>query len=192
MAVEENRSAGLTPEEATVDACRQLGDQEALFQSVMEHTAALAFARRYPAITFLLLPIPTFLATKTLIVLFSMLGGLVASRWSFLSIGWMELLRPTAHLGLDYGAPLLVALLYGILAHRRECRPFWPLLSALLIGFVASGVQFELRRSILDLGFAQAGVGTVSVAVTPLVFLPLLFCVLLLALQRRSAATSTT
>ena len=192
MAVEENRSAGLSPEEATADACRQLGDRETLFQSVVEHRAALAFARRYPAITFLLLPILALIATKTLIVLVSMLAGLVTSRWSAQSFTWIELLRPIAHLSLKFGAPLVVALLYCILAHRCGCRPFWPVLSALLIGFVASGVQFELRRSMLDLGFAQAGVGVVSFAVTPLVFLPLLFCVLLMALQRRLAATSTT
>ena len=51
VAVEENRSAGLTPEEAAADACRQLGDRETLFQSVVAHTAALAFARR--CLTFL-------------------------------------------------------------------------------------------------------------------------------------------
>ena len=190
LAVEENRSAGLTPEEATVDACRQLGDQETLFQSVVEHASVLTFARRYSAITFSVLPIPAFLATKTLLAFVGMLVGLVASQWSFLSIAWIDVFRPVLRLGLDYGTPLVVALLFGLLAHRRGCRPFWPVLSALLIGFVANGVQFELQRTMLDLGFVQAGVGAVSLAVTPLVFLPLLSCVLLLAIQRRSAAKS--
>ena len=191
LAVEENQSAGLTPEEATVDACRQLGDQETLFQSVVEHASVLTFARRYSAITFSVLPIPALLATKTLLAFVGMLVGLVASQWSFLSIAWIDVFRPVLRLGLDYGTPLVVALLFGLLAHRRGCRPSWPVLSALLIGFVANGVQFELRRTMLDLGFAQAGVGAVSLAVTPLVFLPLLSCVLLLAIQRRSAAKST-
>lgn len=191
LAVEENRSAGLTPEEATVDACRQLGDQETLFQSVVEHASVLTFARRYSAITFSVFPIPVLFATKTLLAFVGMLVGLVASQWSFLSIAWIDVFRPVLRLGLDYGTPLVVALLFGLLAHRRGCRPFWPVLSALLIGFVANGVQFELRRTMLDLGFVQAGVGAVSLAVTPLVFLPLLSCVLLLAIQRRSAAKST-
>lgn len=191
LAVEENRSAGLTPEEATVDACRQLGDQETLFQSVVEHASVLTFARRYSAITFSVFPIPVLFATKTLLAFVGMLVGLVASQWSFLSIAWIDVFRPVLRLGLDYGTPLVVALLFGLLAHLRGCRPFWPVLSALLIGFVANGVQFELRRTMLDLGFVQAGVGAVSLAVTPLIFLPLLSCVLLLAIQRRSAAKST-
>ena len=135
MAVEENRSAGLTPEEATADACRQLGDEGTLFRSVVQQPAVFAFARRRSGITFLLLPIPALYATKTLIVLISVPAGLLASRCAVLSIGWMNLLTPIAHLALDYGAPLAVALLYCMLAHRRGGRPFWPLLSArLLVG----------------------------------------------------------
>ncbi len=190
MAVEENRSVGRTPEEAKVDACRQLGDQETLFQSVVEHTATLAFARRRSSITFLLLPIPALFATKTLIVLFSMLAGLVASRCGVFFIGWMNLLRPIAHMVLDYGAPLAVTLLYCILAHRRGCSPLWPLLSTLLIGFVAGCVQFEMRRPVFDVGFAQAGVGVVSFAVTPVLMVPLFVYVLFRALQRHVEAAS--
>ena len=178
MAVEENRSVGLTPEEAKGEACRQLGDQETLFQSVMEQPAVLAFARRRSAITFLLLPIPALFATKTLIVLFSVLAGIVANRCGVLYVGWMNLLRPIAHMALDYGAPLAVALLYCTLAHQRGCRPLWPLLSAVLIGFVAGCFQFELRRSMLELGFAQAGVGVFSFTVTPVVMVPLFVYVL--------------
>ena len=162
MAVEENRSAGLTPEEATVDARRQLGDEVTLFRSAVQQPALLAFARRRSGITFLLLPIPALYATKILIGLISMLAGLLASQWAVYSIGWINLIRPIAHLALEYGAPLTVAILFCMLAYRRGCRPFWPLLSALLIGFVAGCVQFELRRPVLDMGFASAGVGVTS------------------------------
>lgn len=191
MAVEENRSAGLTPEEATVEVCRQLGDEGTLFRSVVQHPAALAFARRRSGITFLLLPIPALYATKTLIVLISVLAGLLASRCAVLSIGWMNLVRPIAHLALDYGAPLTVALLYCILAHRRGCRPLWPLLSALLIAFVAGCVQFEMRRSVLDVGFAHLGVGVVSLAVTPVLLAPLFVYVVFQAFRRHVEAAST-
>lgn len=191
MLVEENGSAGLTPEEATVDTCRQLGDEETLFRSVVEHPAALTFARRRSGITFLLLPIPALYATKTLIVLFSVLAGLLARQCTVLSIGWMNLLRPMAHLVLDYGAPLAVALLYCMLAHRRGCQPLWPLLSALLIEFVAGCVQFEMRRPMFDVGFAQAGVGVVSFAVTPVLMVPLFVYVVFRALQRHVEAAST-
>ncbi len=190
-AVEENRSAGLTTEEATADAHRQLGDQETLFQSVVEQPAAFAFARRRSGITFLLSPIPALYATKIMIVLFSVLVGLLARQCGVLSVGWMNLLRPIAHLVLYYGAPLVVALLYCILAHRRGCRPLWPLLSTLLIGFVAGCVQFELQRSLLDVGFAQAGVGVVSFTVTPVLMVPLFVYVLFRAFRRRVEAAST-
>ncbi len=191
MAIEENRSAGLTPEEATVEAWRQVGDEETLFRSVVKHPAALAFARRRAGITFLLLPIPALFATKTLIVLISLLAGLLTSRCAGLSIGWMNLLQPIAHLALDYGSPLAVALLYCMLAHRRGCRPYWPLLSALLIAFVAGCVQFEMRRSVLDVGFAQAGVGVVSFAVTPILMVPPLVYLVFQAFRRHVEAAST-
>ncbi len=191
MAVEENRAAGLTPQEATVEARWQLGDEETLFRSVVEHRAALAFARRRSGITFLLSPIPALYATKIMIVLFSVLVGLLARQCGVLSVGWMNLLRPIAHLVLYYGAPLVVALLYCILAHRRGCRPLWPLLSTLLIGFVAGCVQFELQRSLLDVGFAQAGVGVVSFTVTPVVIAPLFVYALFRAFRRRVEAAST-
>ena len=191
VAVEENRSAGLTPEEATADACRQLGDEGTLFRSVGQQPAVFAFARRRSGITFLLLPIPALYATKTLIVLISVLAGLLASRCAVLSIGWMNLFRPIAHLALDYGAPLAVAILFCMLAHRRGCRPFWPLLSALLIGFVAGCVQFEMRRSVLDVGFAHAGVGVVSFAVTPVLMVPPLVYVVFQAFRRHEEAAST-
>jgi len=191
MVVEENRSAGLTPEEATVDAYRQLGDEETLFRSVVQHPAAFAFARRRSGITFLLLPIPALYATKILIVLFSVLAGLLASRCPVFSIGWVNLVRPIAHLALDYGAPLTVALLYCILAHRRGCRPLWPLLSALLIAFVAGCVQFEMHRPVLDVGFVRAGVGVASFAVTPILMVPAFVYVVFQAFRRHVEAAST-
>ncbi len=189
-AVEEYRSAGLTPEKAAVDAGRQLGDEVTLLRSVVEHPASLSFARRCSAITFLLLPIPALFATKTLVVLFSALVSLLASQRVFLSIGWMNLLRPIAHLILDYGAPLAVALLYCTLARRRGCRPLWPLLSALLIGVVAGCVPFEMRRPVIDMGFVQAGVGVVSFVVTPILVVPLFAYVVFQVLQRRVEAAS--
>ncbi len=191
MAVEENRAAGLTPQEATVEARWQLGDEETLFRSVVEHRAALAFARRRSGITFLLLPIPALYATKTVIVLLSMLSGLLVSQSAVLSIAWMNLFRPVAHLVLDYGAPLTVALLYCILAHRRGCRPLWPLLTALLIGLVAGCLQFEMQRPVLDVGFARAGTGVISFAVTPVLMVPLLVYAVFWAIQRHAEAAST-
>ncbi len=191
MAVEENRTAGMTPEEATVEARRQIGDQGTLFRSVVRQPAVLAFARRHAGITFLLLPIPALYATKLLIALISMLAGLLASRDAVLSIGWMNLLRPIAQLVLDYGAPLAVAILFCMVAHRRGCRPFWPLLSALLVGFVAGCIQFEMRRRVLDLGFARAGVGVVSFAVTPVIMMPVFAYVVFQTFRRHVDAAST-
>ena len=164
VAVEEHRSAGLTYEEAAAQARKQLGDQDMLFRSVMEHPAVLAFARRRSAITFCFLPIVALIATKGLIVLASGLAGI--------------LLRSSVYTVLEYGAPLVVAFLFCNLARRRGCRPLWPLLSAVLIALVAGCCQFELRRSMLDLGAAHVGVGAFSFSVTPVVLVPLLVCVL--------------
>ena len=191
MLVEENRSAGLTPEEAVVDARRQLGDQETLFRSVVVHRAALSFARRRSVITFLVLPIPALFATKTMIVVCSVVADLVASRWSVLSMGWMNLLRPIVRMVLEYGAPLVVALLYCTLAHRRGCRPSWALLSALLIGFVAGCVQFEMREAVFDVGFVRAGVGVVSLVATPVLVVPLVVYALFRVCRRRVETAST-
>lgn len=191
MAVEENRSAGLTPEDATIEARRQLGDEVTLFRSVVQQPAVLAFARRYAGITFLLLPIPALYATKVLIVLISMLAGLLASQTGLLATGGLDMLRPVARLAIDYGPPLAAAVLFCLLAHRRGCRPLWPLLSALLIALVAGCIQFEMRRPVLDMGFARAGVGVVSFAVTPVMMIPICVYVAFQAFRRHVEAAST-
>lgn len=176
MLVEENRSAGRTLEEATLQARGQLGDEAELLRSVLERRAVFALARRRPGIVFALCPIPALYATKFLILLFGVSVTLLLRRCADVSTGWTNSLRTLMHFCLDYGAPLAVAALYCTLAYRRGCRPVWPVLSSLLLGLAAGCVHFEMRQPMFHMDFVQAGTGVFSLTVTPVLLVPLAVC----------------
>ncbi|MCH8805425.1 MAG: hypothetical protein IH986_04990 [Planctomycetes bacterium] len=174
----EYRADGLCLEQAQHRARKRIGDDASLFESVLVQRRFQSFARRRPWVAFVLLPIPIAFLAKVLAGLALAGGGLLVASVAGAPAHETSPGPPTwyVHFPFAYGVPLLVAVGYCLIAHRRCCSPNWALAACAILAVYVGGVTFQLDSTLLDAGFVRIGYGrhvfspNARLLIPPLVF----------------------
>jgi hypothetical protein len=149
--IDELQSAGMSESQARTEALRRLGNSRALVKSTVRAYQRRYWCGRWPLITFLLTPIPMWIAAYlgtamvlTLAVKFLATSGCIESNELHIALResprW---LRQATAIWLFVGSPTLVAFCMARLAKRAALGRSWIVLAACLLAFTVGSVRME-------------------------------------------------
>lgn len=161
--ISELRSTGLSQAESESQAAVRLGTEEALEASIIAQPELRSWARRWPWLAFVLLPL---LALPAQFVL-SMLAAVGVFTFSTRVLGLTALqpgALPSVVAGLQtYGvwvAPIVAAGTACFLAARRGAPVLWPIVGSVLIALVGASTNASFEwSSAVPRGALSAGIG---------------------------------
>lgn len=159
--IAELQSQGLSPEESETQAARRLGQDATLIASTLARPELKSWARRWPWLAFIALPLVTLpiLIVATLLLLSQALSIAEHSFGSHV-ISTLRQLTATYVAGMLWLLPALYATGWCVYALRRHVPAVWPIVGVVLISLLGANVNASIDwPSASSQGSVTAGVG---------------------------------
>ncbi len=167
----ELEAGGLDPEEARSQAYARMGAEEAIVASMVARPELMSWARRWPAVAFALLPVPSFAASFVASIAALACVGRFAHGWfglEFAPSAALQLLTRCFSLWLLWVLPAAAAAVCTYAAWRRRISLLWPAVGIVLISVPGSLTNFGVHwATATSRAAVSAGIGISTANLLP-------------------------